>query len=720
VTLSTIRIEDMHCAACIVKVERALAGIGGISGTHVNPARRLVLVEHTPATDPIELLQHIEEAGFHPSLSGMTSSNPAQRDMLKRLGIAGLAMMQVMMFAIALYAGAFTGMEEPYRRLLEIASLAFCLPVVAYSAQPFFRSALASWRTGLNMDVPVAMAIAAAFSVSLANTLRGSGEVYYDSVVMFTFLLLGARYIDDRLKARFEAGNASLAALPEHALVRTGGVLRPTPLPEIPVGTSVWVDQGNRVPLDGTVTRGEAVLDESALTGESVPVRRREGEAVFAGTINAGPGFELSTSAIVEDTRIAAIAALADRAQTDKPSVARLADRIARYFVPGVLLLATAAFIGWQFADPSRAFVAALTVLVVSCPCALSLATPATITAAMTRLRNNGIVLTRGDALEQAARVDTALVDKTGTLTVHEPAITAVQPLGNPHRSQAELLGLAATLERHANHPLARAFLRALAEQPDAEPLSASDVELVVGAGIEGRVGAYRVRLGRADFCGAAAEEDGGVYMSIDGEPAARFSISDPVRADAAGAIAGLGRYGIGVTMVSGDEEARCAALAQSLGIDYVARQAPETKLEITRDLQRAGRRVMVLGDGINDIPALAAADVSATVVESSDLVKSKADVLLLGRRLGGLVELVRVSRRTRRVVRQNLGWALAYNLTAVPVAAMGFLPPWLAAIGMAGSSVLVMSNAARLLSDPRGDAKGLPPEPASVPSVAG
>jgi P-type Cu2+ transporter len=706
VTVSTIRIDDMHCASCVAKVQRALGGVAGIESTHINPVRRMVLVEHSQDTDPIALLQRIEDAGFHPSLSGAATASSAQRDMLKRLGIAGLAMMQVMMFAFALYAGAFTGMDEAYRRLIELASLMFCLPVVAYSARPFFRNAFAAWRTGLNMDVPVALAIGAAFTVSLANTLRGQGEVYYDSVVMFTFLLLGARYIDDRLKARFDAGNATLAALPEFAMVDNDGTVRPVPIRDIEVGSLVWVDQGNRIPLDGTVTRGDALVDESALTGESVAVRRRPGESVFAGTINSGAGFELRTTAVAEATRIAAIAELANRAQADKPTMARLADRIARYFVPGVLLLAATAFIGWQLVDPSRAFVAALTVLVVSCPCALSLATPATITAAMTRLRNSGIVLTRGDVLEQAARLDTALVDKTGTLTVHQPTIQGIVRLREDSRSDATLLQLAATLERHANHPLAMAFRRAagdLAERAAAAecPFAVSDVALSAGAGIAGRVDGRSVRLGSAEFCGIADHAHAGVYMSIDEVPVARFEVSDPLRADAAEAVAGLKREGITVTMVSGDAAARCLPLAAQLGIDYVARQAPETKLQITRERQCQGHRVLVLGDGVNDIPALAAADVSATVVESSDLVKSKADVLLLSRRLGALVELVRVSRRAGRVMRQNLTWALAYNMTAIPIAALGFLPPWAAAIGMAGSSILVMSNAARLLAAP-------------------
>lgn len=751
-TLSTISVSDMHCGGCVSKIEGALAGIQGISATYVNPARRQVLVEHADTTDPVALLQIIEDAGFHPSLSriGGGRGGARQRDLLKRLGIAGLAMMQVMMFAIAMYAGAFTGIEEAYVRLLELASLLFCIPVVTYSAVPFFRNALTSLRTAavaavsrprsssaehcgletaptgsrarprsgfvLSMDVPIALAIAAAFSVSLVNTLTGSGEVYYDSVVMFTFLLLTARFVDDRLKARFEDANGSLAALPDTALVvGEDGTVTATPLAAIEPGSSVWVEEGNRVPLDGIVTQGDATLDESALTGESVWVRRATGESVFAGTLNCGPGFRIETTAAADATRIAGIAALAARAQADKPAAARLADWIAARFVPAVLLLAAGTWLAWQLVDPGQAFVAALTVLVVSCPCALSLATPAAITAAMTRLRQSGVVLTRSDALEQAAEIDAAIVDKTGTLTVHEPVLTGTQWLAEPRTgsaaalSRAELAQLAAALERHANHPLARAFGRAY---PDADPGLLSDVRTVAGAGVEGRFGEHLIRVGHAAFCNAETDDARAVYLAVDGIPAARFDIADPVRPDAAAAVNGLRAAGLSVTMVSGDAPERCAALAGELGIAWAARQAPETKLEVTRNLQRQGHRVLVVGDGINDVPAFAAADVSAAVLESSDLVKSNADVLLLSRRLGALAELVTVSRRARRIVRQNLLWALAYNATAVPLAALGFMPPWVAALGMAGSSILVMANATRLLG------KGAGPAAQSVPAL--
>ncbi len=694
-TLSTISVSDMHCAGCVSKIERALRELEGVLETHINPARRQVLVEHADGTETATLLARIEAAGFHPCLTSNPRQSFRQRDLLKRLGIAGLAMMQVMMAALAMYSGAFEGMDPAVRRLFEITSLTFCIPVVAYSAMPFFRNAIVAWRTGLNMDVPIALAIACAFAVSLAHTPDGAGEVYYDSVVMFTFLLLTARYIDDRLKQRFDMSNAALAALPATGLVLDNNRRVPTPLAEIAAGTRLWVEQGNQVPLDGRVESAGATLDESVLTGESQWVSKASGETVYAGTLNRGAGFCLHTTATYDSTRIAGIADLANRAQADKPQVAQLADRIAAVFVPAVLCLATLTFVAWQLVNPEKAFVAALTVLVVSCPCALSLATPAAITAAMTRLRQTGIVLTRSDALMQIARVNAALFDKTGTLTEHAPDLVNVVLLAEVGVDRDEVLDIAAALQQHANHPIARAF-------PEPERAVVNDARVVAGAGVEGRWQNRAVKIGSGAFCGLPdGSAETGIFLAVDGTPAARFEIADPLRPDALPAVAALRQAGIRSTMVSGDAEDRCAALATQLQIDYVARQAPETKLEITRALQERGDQVMVVGDGINDVPALAAANVSVSVLESSDLVKSRTDVLLLSRRLGALVDLVAVGRRAAGIMRQNLAWALSYNLIAIPFAALGFMPPWVAALGMASSSTLVMLNATRLLRVP-------------------
>ena len=694
-TLSAISVADMHCARCASKIEAALKNETGVLATFINPARRQVLVEHTERADPLRLLERIEQAGFHPLLSAQSTHSGAQQDLLKRLGVSGLAMMQVMMASLVLYSGHFIAVEDSYRRLFELTSLLFCIPVVCYAAMPFFSSALRSLRTGMNMDIPISVAILSAFFFSLYNTLADTGEVYYESVSMFTFLLLAARYVNDRLKTRFEVSNASLAALPAFGLVMRDGARAREALESIPVGTDLWVEEGNQVPLDGIARAAGVSLDESVLTGESAEVPKQAGDPVYAGTLNRGPGFEMRTTATFDRSRIAGIAELADKAQSEKPRTAQIADRIAQYFVPGVLVLAALTWLVWHFVDPTRAFVAALTVLVVSCPCALSLATPATFTAAMTRLRQSGIVLTRSAVLEQITTIDAALLDKTGTLTIHAPRLRSVEVLAPDRHTEAELIDLAAALQRHANHPLARAF-------PEPRSVRVDNVSVVTGAGVEGRFEGRKVRIGKSAFCGAAAgADDRAIYLSIDGLPVARFLVDDPVRPDAQAAINALKAAGITPTMVSGDAPERCRELADVLGIDYVARQTPETKLEIIRALKRQGSRVLAIGDGINDIPALAAADISVTVLESSDLVRSKADVLLLNRRLGALIDLIQVGKRTRRVLRQNLSWSLGYNLVAVPLAAMGFMVPWVAAVGMASSSVLVMLNASRLLRTP-------------------
>ena len=394
VTVTTISITDMHCAACVNKIRNAL-DFDWVEATYFNPARRQVLVEHDDAADVVDLLRKIEDAGFHPHLNERRRHSHQQKQLLKRLGVAGLAMMQVMMAAIAMYAGAFDGMDPVDRRLLEFTSLAFCIPVVTYAAVPFFHNAFADLRTGISMDLPISVAILAAFGISLTSTLSGRGEVYYDSVVMFTFLLLSARYIDNRLRERFVQTSERLAALPAFGTRVTAGAHERVPLGDIAVGDELWVTTGDQVPIDGKLTSDQATLDESILTGESVWVTKRANDLIYAGTVNQGVSFALRAAQPFDRSRICDIAALADRAQSDNPRIARLTDRIARYFVPSILALSGVTWWVWQVIDPTRATSAALAVLVVSCPCALSLATPAALTAAMTRLRQAGVVLTK-------------------------------------------------------------------------------------------------------------------------------------------------------------------------------------------------------------------------------------------------------------------------------------------------------------------------------------
>lgn len=699
----TISVSDMHCAACAGKIRRALTTLDDIQSMHINPVRRQVLVEHGTATDPLQILNTIESAGFSPTLSGLDDHDARQRDLLKRLGIAGLAMMQVMMAAIALYAGALDGIEPVYERLLQYTSLLFTIPVVCYSAIPFFSSAISGLRNGgsLSMDVPIALAIAIAFTTSLFATMSGAGEVYYDSVVMFTFLLLGARYIDNRLQHRFELTSHLLAALPQTAWRLEDGAQKSVPVAELADGDTVWVPEGAQVPVDGVLIDSRALLDEAVLTGESDWLEKGRNAAIYAGTMNRGPAFAMRASGTVDQSRIADIAQLAEQAEVRDAGITRLTDRIAGIFIPTVLSLAAITFIGWQLVDPSRALIAALTVLVVSCPCALSLATPAALTAAMTRLRQLGVVLTNSRTLERVLDVDRIYIDKTGTLTTDTPCIERTEVLTG-ELEPSDCLALAAELQKHSSHPYARAFHKLeIGSRP-----TLNQVETLTGQGVRARLQNngrdQEVRIGSTVFTGAEAlarADDRDVYLALDGRPVARFVLSNQIRPDATASIDTLKSLGVAPVMLSGDSEKRCAETAAALEIDFLARQTPEAKLAAIRADQQDGHNVLMLGDGINDVPVLAGADVSAAVVEASDLVKSKADVLLLSSRLAPLAALFSLARGTRRITRQNLTWAAAYNLTAIPIAAFGFMPPWLAALGMAASSTLVMLNATRLLS---------------------
>ena len=698
-TLCTLSVDDMHCSACAGKIQRALSGIHSIKNAHINLVRRQVFVEHDEALTPLDILAAVENAGFTPALSGTTGHDAEHRQLLKRLGIAGLGMMQVMMVAIALYAGDFAHMEPVYEDLLNFVSLLFATPVVCYSAVPFFTSALQSiGNRGLNMDVPIALAITIAFATSLLATVAGTGDVYYDSVVMFTFLLLGARYINAGLQHRFDVSSKLLSALPTRAWRLDINGQHSVAVEILQPGDRIWVPEGERVPVDGRSEDPQVIIDEAVLSGESDWVEKCVEDRIYAGTLNAGKGFAMSVTAKFDQSRIADIARLADQAEIQQANISQLTDRIARVFIPTVLVLAAITGTLWQFVDPARAVSATLTVLVVSCPCALSLATPAALTAAMTRLRQLGIVLTNSHALETVNHINLVYLDKTGTLTAEIPCITKVQTF-KPEFDETACLALAAQLERYSNHAYAKAFHSTDIATEYRTQLS--DINVKTGEGVRGiQSEGIEVRIGTAAFTGANKTiGDRGIYLSFGNDIIARFDITNSIRPDASTAVESLKTIGITPIILSGDSMERCEETAANLNIDFLARHTPEAKLEAIRADQAEGSKVLMLGDGINDVPVLAGADVSAAVMEASDLVKSKADVLLLSRKLNSLPDLFRIARKTRYVTRQNLAWAAAYNLTAIPFAALGLMPPWLAALGMATSSTLVMLNASRLLS---------------------
>ncbi len=678
----------MHCSSCVSKIRNALEKKSDISDLKFNAVQRKVFITHDQVAVP-EILDHIEEAGFHPQLD---SHNPIETDddrlLTKRLGIAGLAMMQVMMIHIALYAGAFSEMDALIERMLELTALTFCIPVVSFSAIPFFSRALAFRRVGITAETPIALAIAIAFGVSLTATLTGNGEVYYDSIVMFTFLMLGARYVDRRLRHKLTVQDSLVNLLPKEVVRIHEGKRTSVPIEEVESGDTLWIEQGAQLPADGTLTSENAKIDEALLTGEEHWCTKTRGDALYAGTFNGGHAFELCVLATGPDTRLAAIDKLADDTALHRGKSVQLADRIARVFIPAIVVLAGVTWGVWHMVEPGTALSAMLAVLVVSCPCALSLATPAALTAALVDLRRRGLLVRDSNAIERAPDVRDVFFDKTGTLTQPVLEITGVHTL--PGFDAEACHNIASALQIHSRHPLAKPFHRA-------ETTSVDHLTIEQDC-VRGNVGGFHAVIGSATATGfdePADTTDKLVYLAIDDRPAAVFSLSAPLRNDAEITVKQFKESGCSVHLLSGDTDSQCQSVAQTLDMDWQASMEPEDKPVAVAKSQGPA---LFIGDGLNDLPALAGADISVATLETSDLVKSRASVVLISARLGSAVELIRTSLRTRRIVCQNLLWALAYNALAIPAAALGYAPPWLAALGMSASSLLVLANATRVI----------------------
>ena len=702
-----VQLEGLHCAACAWLIENSLARTSGVTRIHVNPGTARAELRYDPRRAALSrLLAAIEALGFRPLplsfAGGLEAGTAERRAALLRLGVAGLGMMQVTTYAVSLYAGLMQGIAPGLEQFLRFVSLAVATPVVLYSAQPFFVSAWQSLRARRpGMDVPVALSIGAAYLWSVVATLRGRGAVYYDSVVMFTFFLLLGRYVEMSLRHRAGLRQDALARLLPVSVLRVSGghSERVTP-DELSAGERVRVLPGERVAADGRIDSGSTEVDESLLTGESAAQPRRCGDQLVAGTLNLSGVVEMTVTHVGQDSTLAAVSRLLERAQASRPRAADLADRVAAWFVTGVLLLAAVVALYWLHADPGRAFPTVLAVLVVTCPCALSLATPAALAAATTRLARAGVLVTRGRALERLAGADRVLLDKTGTLTRGEPRLEAVTVL-DPRVTEARALAVAAALESHSAHPLARAFALLT-------PASGMhDVRAVPGQGLEGAIGATRYRIGRREYVLGGCKErieaapDSAHTRIMLGDATgllAEFHISDALRGDARRTIERLASLGLTAEISSGDRPGPVRAVARALGdIAASAGSSAEDKLSRVAALHAAQHRVVMVGDGVNDAPVLAAADVSVAVASGTDLAKVSADLVLLGEGLGGLATAVETSRRLLRVIRQNLTWAALYNLTAVPLAASGWVAPWMAAIGMSASSLLVVLNAMRL-----------------------
>ncbi|MEM5426857.1 heavy metal translocating P-type ATPase [Cupriavidus oxalaticus] len=717
----TLAPENIRCAACAWLIEQHLTRQPGVESAVANVATRRVVVRWREGTQSVAgLLAALAGIGYMawPFEVSRTDQQErrARRSLLMRMAVAMLGMMQVMMYAWPIYTHEAT-IDPGQLQLMRWASLALTLPVVFYSASPIFAGAWRSLRQRhLGMDVPVAIGVGAGFIASALATVRGIGEVYFDSVTMFVAFLLLARYLELRVRQASRSGAEMLARqLPAtcERLAGIGATGERIPVARLRQGDLIRVKAGEIVPADGTVVAGASELDESMLTGESRPVRRGAGETVLAGCFNTASPLELRVSRVGAGTRLAEIVAVLDRALAEKPRLATLADRVAGWFVATLLVLAALTGLVWGlWIDPSRALLVTIAVLVVSCPCALSLATPAALAAAGAALSRRGVLLTRGHALETLARVTDVVLDKTGTLTEGRFAVAAVQPLAD--LGEAQCLALAAAMERGGEHPIARALLAA-APDGGRHAGAVTGIRNVPGQGLEATVAGRRLRLGRPDFARGLVGGGSPVHVPAVAGPIhpgatvvwlaaqegmlASFVLADVERAQTSALLARLGALGVNCHLVSGDNAAAVHWWAKHFGIDDAAGEVtPEGKRDYVARLQQGGAVVLAVGDGINDAPVLAQAQVSIAIGSGAPLAQAGADAVLTHGGIDEIATALAVSRKARRVVRQNLGWSFFYNVVAIPLAATGLVTAWMAGIGMSLSSLLVVANAWRLL----------------------
>ena len=697
----TLIAGGMHCAACAWLIDRALSREDGVLDVVANAVTGRVRIAWDPARTPLSRpLARLQALGYRAYLAAgdaleRTRRRERNRNLL-RIGIAGLGAMQAMMFAEALYLDTAHEMAPPTRDFFRWITFLVATPVVFWAGWPFLAGA---WREvrqrAPGMDTLVALSTLLAYAASMAETLRGGPHVWFDAAVMFVFLLLVARLLEQRVRNAANAQADALArARPALAMRETadGGVEGVAPA-ALAAGDVVRIAAGAAAPADGVLLDAEAAFGEALLTGESTPLRKRAGDAVHAGSICEERCARMRVTRVGADTRLSQLVALVEAAQAQRPPAAQHAGRIARAFVVAQLLGAVALYAVWRTHAPERAFEVALAWLVISCPCALSMAIPTALAAASSRLAKLGVLPVRAGALERLAGIDVCVFDKTGTLSDGTPALDGVEPLNGFTRSEA--LRIAAALEQGGTHPLAKAFAH-IADAP-----SASGVTARAGAGIEGAVDGKVWRLGHAAFaCGL--DDDGALWLGDGRHAFARFAVRERMRDDAAAALAELRALAVSVRLLSGDGEAAVRRFADALGIEHAcARQMPEQKLDAVRALQARGHRVAMVGDGINDAPVLAGADVSLAIGDGAALAARSADLVLASPQLARIPQAIALARRTRTVIRQNLAWALGYNLLALPLAAFGLVTPWLAALCMALSSLTVTLNALRLARAP-------------------
>jgi heavy metal translocating P-type ATPase len=693
-------IEGMTCASCVHKVERALEGVEGVDGAAVNLVSRTATVR-TSATDMTPLVEAVTHVGYGAHEHGMdpVSAREESAGLLRRLVVAAVGTIGVLALMIA----------GPDERWVDLAVWALATPVVVYGGWPFYRSALRAARHGTTtMDTLVAVGASAAYAYSVFAVRSGSGDLYFDTAAVIITLILLGKLLEAR--ARAAAGDASRALLERgasHATVLEDGMERTVDIDDVRPGDLVVVRPGQKIPADGVVREGSSWVDLSFMTGESVPVDVGPGDEVVGASMNGHGRLVVFVSRVGSHTRLAEIARLLEAAQGSKAPVQRLADRVSAVFVPVVLVVAAATFAGWCVVDPhavGAALLHAVAVLLIACPCALGLATPAAIMAGTGRAAELGVLFKGGEVFETARRADTVLLDKTGTVT--QAAMRVADLWAAPGFDVDRVLALAAAAETGSEHPIARAVVEEARRRGVAIPDS-RDHAVRPGAAAVASAGGVPVRVGRPEDLPAAMSAQADRWAAAGLTPFAVWqattavglvAVSDRVKPEAAEAVARMQALGLDVALVTGDRAATAAAIGRQVGIDRVrAEVLPEGKVEVVAGLQDEGHTVVFAGDGINDAPAIARADVGIAMGTGTDVALAASDVTLLGGSVSSIADALALARRTYRVIAQNLFWAFAYNVVMIPLAVVGLLNPMWAAGAMAASSVTVVLNALRL-----------------------
>ena len=709
-------LEGITCAACIWLNEQHVAHQPGVAAVDINYATRRARVRWDERRIKLsDILAAIQAIGYraypYDSARSELISQRERRSALWRLFVAGFGMMQVMMYAFPVYVANPGDMTADIELLMRWASLILTAPVVLYSAAPFFSHALRDVRLRrLGMDVPVALGIGAAFVASCWATFTGKGEVYFDSVTMFVFFLLCGRYVEMLARQKAVRGveelGKAIPAFAERLDTYPSPAGERVPVSQLAVGDVVRVKPGETLPADGIVIEGHSEANEALLTGESRPVPKAPGSEVTGGSVNVGSPLVLRVRRTGENTRLAAIRNLMERASTEKPQVVRQADRVAAYFIVALLALAVVTAAWWWWTDPDRALWVFVSVLVVSCPCALSLATPVALTVATDSLARMGVLVTRGHAIEALARAGHFVFDKTGTLTHGEMRIETVRLLGA--MGEADVLVLAAALEQGSEHAIAAALRQGAGNS--ALPAMAG-LAATTGQGVSGSLEGVSYRIGRPDFVAELAgkpvpevlredERSGRTVIALGSATGwlAGFVLFDSLREEAPAAFESLRAKGITLSIFSGDTPSTVEEVGRHLGVaQALGGMTPEDKHRGLVALQQRAEVVAMVGDGVNDAPVLAQAQVSIAMGGGTDLARNQADIVLLSGHLSSLAEGVSLSRRALAIIRQNLWWSFAYNFTAVPLAMSGLVTPWMAGIGMSASSLFVVLNALRL-----------------------